>query len=172
MPAQANGLLSRDGNPHTLTGALVEFPSFSDTLQDVRTSNDTRATIDNNAAAISALAGLNEASGSWDQCLQVGTRLEIIVFRNIASAAHGSHVAPASSLHWPGYSVPAVHRRHMVRVAGPVQQRGTFACLLCALRPPASCITMVWGRAPRTGWCLQGFGVLTHDKAVCDAAQL
>ncbi|CAL5228455.1 g11593 [Coccomyxa viridis] len=66
----ANGLLSRDGNPHTLTGALVEFPSFSDTLQDVRTSNDTRVTIDNNAAAISALAGLNEASGSWDQCLQ------------------------------------------------------------------------------------------------------
>ena len=54
-----------------LTGALVEFPSFSDALDDVRTSNDTRVTIDNNAAAISALAGLNEASGSWDQCLQV-----------------------------------------------------------------------------------------------------
>ena len=71
MRAQANGLLSRDGNPHTLTGALVEFPSFSDALDDVRTSNDTRVTIDNNAAAISALAGLNEASGSWDQCLQV-----------------------------------------------------------------------------------------------------
>ena len=71
MCAQANGLLSRDGNPHVLTGALVEFPSFSDALDDVRTSNDTRVTIDNNAAAISALAGLNEASGSWDQCLQV-----------------------------------------------------------------------------------------------------
>ena len=71
MCAQANGLLSRDGNPHALTGALVEFPSFSDALDDIRTSNDTRVTIDNNAAAISALAGLNEASGSWDQCLQV-----------------------------------------------------------------------------------------------------
>ena len=71
MCVQANGLLSNSGNPHTLTGALVEFPSFSDTLSDVRTSNDTRVTIDNNAAAISALAGLNEASGSWDQCLQV-----------------------------------------------------------------------------------------------------
>ena len=68
---QANGLLSSSGNPHTLTGALVEFPSYSDTLSDLRTSNDTRVTIDNNAAAISALAGLNEASGSWDQCLQV-----------------------------------------------------------------------------------------------------
>jgi hypothetical protein len=71
MCVQANGLLSSSGNPHTLTGALMEFPSFSDTLSDVRTSNDTRVTIDNNAAAISALAGLNEASGSWDQCLQV-----------------------------------------------------------------------------------------------------
>jgi len=69
---QANGLLNNGGNPHTLTGALVEFPSFSDALSDVRTSNDTRVTIDNNAAAISALAGLNIASGSWDQCLQVG----------------------------------------------------------------------------------------------------
>ena len=49
----------------------MEFPIFSDALDDVRTSNDTRVTIDNNAAAISALAGLNEASGSWDQCLQV-----------------------------------------------------------------------------------------------------
>ncbi len=81
MAVQANGLLSRDGNPHTLTGALVEFPSFSDTLQDVRTSNDTRVTIDNNAGAISALAGLNEASGSWDQCLQVGTHPETVYKR-------------------------------------------------------------------------------------------
>ena len=54
-----------------LTGALVEFSSFSDTLSDDRTSNDTRVSIDNNAGAISALAGLNEATGSWDQCLQV-----------------------------------------------------------------------------------------------------
>lgn len=68
---QANGLLSGSGNPHVLTGALMEFPSFSDALVDMRTNNDTRVTIDNNAAAISALAGLNEASGSWDQCLQV-----------------------------------------------------------------------------------------------------
>lgn len=54
-----------------LTGALVEFSSFSDVLDDSRTSNDTRVTIDNNAGAVSALAGLNEATGSWDQCLQV-----------------------------------------------------------------------------------------------------
>lgn len=54
-----------------LTGALVEFGSFSDRLNDDRASNDTRVSIDNNAAAVSALAGLNEATGSWDQCLQV-----------------------------------------------------------------------------------------------------
>ncbi|CAL8466081.1 g5617 [Coccomyxa elongata] len=65
-----NSLLSRWGNPHVLTGALVEFSSFSDVLDDSRTSNDTRVTIDNNAGAVSALAGLNEATGSWDQCLQ------------------------------------------------------------------------------------------------------
>ena len=88
VAVQANGLLSRDGNPHTLTGALVEFPSFSDTLNDVRTSNDTRVTIDNNAAAISALAGLNEASGSWDQCLQVGVYVEIVL-RGCQLAAPG-----------------------------------------------------------------------------------
>ena len=69
--AQENSLLSRWGNPHVLTGALVEFSSFSDVLDDSRTSNDTRVTIDNNAGAVSALAGLNEATGSWDQCLQV-----------------------------------------------------------------------------------------------------
>ncbi len=68
---QENSLLSRWGNPHVLTGALVEFSSFSDVLDDSRTSNDTRVTIDNNAGAVSALAGLNEATGSWDQCLQV-----------------------------------------------------------------------------------------------------
>ncbi len=54
-----------------LTGALVEFSSFSDSLSDNRASNDTRVSIDNNAGAISALAGLNQATGSWDQCLQV-----------------------------------------------------------------------------------------------------
>lgn len=58
-------------NPHVLYGALVEFPAFSDRFDDVRTSNDTRVSIDNNAGAVSALAGLGVASGSWDQCLQV-----------------------------------------------------------------------------------------------------
>ena len=38
--------------------------------QDVRTSNDSRVTIVNNAALPSTLAGMNQAPGSWDSCLQ------------------------------------------------------------------------------------------------------
>jgi hypothetical protein len=69
--AQTTALNATGGNPHTLDGALVEFASFSDSFPDVRTLNDTRVSIDNNAGAVSALAGLAVASGSWDQCLQV-----------------------------------------------------------------------------------------------------
>ena len=70
MHAQTTALTVATPNPHLLRGALVEFPAFSDSFQDVRTSNDTRVSIDNNAGAGSALAGLAIASGSWDQCLQ------------------------------------------------------------------------------------------------------
>ena len=63
-------LLAPGGNPHTLTGAVVAFGSFSDTLNDVRTANDTRVSIDNNAPFAAALAGLNSATGTWSQCLQ------------------------------------------------------------------------------------------------------
>ena len=69
--AQTTALEVSSPNPHVLRGALVEFPAFSDAFDDVRTSNDTRVSIDNNAGAVSALAGLHVASGSWDQCLQV-----------------------------------------------------------------------------------------------------
>lgn len=63
-------LFSKQPNPRTLTGAVVEFPSFEDRLEDMRTSNDTRVSIENNAGISASLAGLNEASGTWDQCLQ------------------------------------------------------------------------------------------------------
>ncbi len=63
-------LFSTRPNPHTLTGAIVEFPSFEDKLEDIRTSNDTRVSIENNAGITSALAGLTQATGTWDQCLQ------------------------------------------------------------------------------------------------------
>ena len=164
---QANGLMSRDGNPHTLTGALVEFPSFSDTLQDVRTSNDTRVTIDNNAAAISALAGLNEASGSWDQCLQVGASAETVA-KEIILAAHGSQT---SFPLWP------VALRASVRKWAPALIAGSTCPVhwIVACLPPYGhlqpCL-LFWGGVVRDGVHVQGFGVLTHDKAVCDASQL
>lgn len=75
---QANSLLSGNSNPHVLTGALVEFAAFSDSLNDDRASNDTRVSIENNAGATSALAGLNQATGSWDQCLQVRSLLPLL----------------------------------------------------------------------------------------------
>ena len=168
---QANGLLSRDGNPHTLTGALVEFPSFSDTLQDVRTSNDTRVTIDNNAAAISALAGLNEASGSWDQCLQVGNRagtgrievyqLQLMAVRwflVVACMARGQGVQLR-------ISADGRSRRWTAKWYGA---RAFALCPGDACQPGSP----FWGGALRDIAHVQGFGVLTHDKAVCDASQL
>ncbi len=57
-------------NPNTLRGAIVEFPAFDDHYSDVRASNDSRVSIENNAGATVALAGLNQATGTWDQCLQ------------------------------------------------------------------------------------------------------
>lgn len=63
-------LFGPGANPNTLTGAVVEFPSFDDTYADVRASNDSRVSIENNAGFTSVLAGLNQATGTWDQCLQ------------------------------------------------------------------------------------------------------
>ena len=39
-------------------------------LQDVRTNDDARVTIENNAGITGAMAGLQQAPGSWDSCLQ------------------------------------------------------------------------------------------------------
>ena len=53
-----------------MLGAIVEFPTYDDAFADVRASNDSRVSIENNAAATSTFAGLNQATGTWDQCLQ------------------------------------------------------------------------------------------------------
>ena len=57
-------------NPNVLTGAIIEFPAYDDKFADVRASNDSRVSIENNAGATAAFAGLNQATGTWDQCLQ------------------------------------------------------------------------------------------------------
>ena len=55
---------------NVMRGAIVEFPAFDDHYGDVRASNDSRVSIENNAGATVALAGLNQATGTYDQCLQ------------------------------------------------------------------------------------------------------
>ena len=48
----------------------VQDPRTWDYFEDVRASNDTWVSIDNNAGFQGALAGLNQVSGTYDQCLQ------------------------------------------------------------------------------------------------------
>lgn len=67
---QANGLLAGTPNPHVLTGAVPRFPEFSDSYVDLRTSNSSRVDIGNNAAVAGSCAGLVDAPGTWEQCLQ------------------------------------------------------------------------------------------------------
>lgn len=55
--SQACGLaqaLSKQRNPHTATGALVEQSSFSDALSTVRGANDSRAAIEYDAGLLGA----------------------------------------------------------------------------------------------------------------------
>ena len=67
---QVENLYSSDPNPHVLYGALPEGPGHSDNYQDIRSSNSSRVQLDYNAGFQGALAGLAEAPGSWEQCLQ------------------------------------------------------------------------------------------------------
>ncbi|KAK9904260.1 hypothetical protein WJX75_007984 [Coccomyxa subellipsoidea] len=57
-------------NPHVLTGALVMDPRTWDFFDDNRSSNDTWVSVDNNVGLTGALAGLNQVTGTYDQCLQ------------------------------------------------------------------------------------------------------
>lgn len=48
----------------------LQDPRTWDYFEDVRSSNDTFVAIDNNVGLQGALAGLNQVSGTYDQCLQ------------------------------------------------------------------------------------------------------
>lgn len=50
--------------------ALMQDPRTWDYFEDARASNDTWVAVDNNAGFQGALAGLNQVSGTYDQCLQ------------------------------------------------------------------------------------------------------
>ncbi|KAK9842280.1 hypothetical protein WJX81_004432 [Elliptochloris bilobata] len=65
-----SGLLNPQPNPNVLSGALVEGALFSDVFQDVRILNSTNVEIEFNAGFQGVLAGLSQASGTWEQCLQ------------------------------------------------------------------------------------------------------
>ena len=63
-------LNSTDPNPRTLPGGVVTLAKFTDTLIDDRTLNSSRVSIMNNLGLPTTSAGLNQASGTWEQCLQ------------------------------------------------------------------------------------------------------
>lgn len=67
---QANGLLAGTPNPRVLYGAIPRFSEFSDSYMDLRTSNASRVDLGNNAAFAGTCAGLINAPGTWEQCLQ------------------------------------------------------------------------------------------------------
>lgn len=67
---QTNGLLAGTPNPHVLSGAIPQFATFSDTYTDLRTDNTSRVDLGNNAAVAGVCAGLTNAPGTWEQCLQ------------------------------------------------------------------------------------------------------
>ena len=66
----AQSLNSSDPNPRTLPGGVVTLAKFTDTLIDDRTLNSSRVGIMNNLGLPTTSAGLNQASGTWSQCLQ------------------------------------------------------------------------------------------------------
>lgn len=70
LACSSANLFTTRPNPHTVFGGLVEASNFTDTFPDVRTSNTSRVAPEYNAGFTGALAGLNEAPGTWDMCLQ------------------------------------------------------------------------------------------------------
>jgi len=63
-------LNSTSPNDRTLPGGLVTFALFSDAFVDDRTLNSSRVGIVNNVGFTASAAGMNQASGTWEQCLQ------------------------------------------------------------------------------------------------------
>lgn len=63
-------LNSTDANPRTLPGGVVTLAKFTDQLIDDRTLNSSRVGIMNNVGLPTTSAGLKQASGTWEQCLQ------------------------------------------------------------------------------------------------------
>lgn len=63
-------LNSTSSNDRTLPGGMVTFALFTDDFVDDRTLNSSRVGIVNNVGFTASAAGMNQASGTWEQCLQ------------------------------------------------------------------------------------------------------
>ncbi len=63
-------LNSTSSNDRTLPGGMVTFALFTDDFVDERTLNSSRVGIVNNVGFTASAAGMNQASGTWEQCLQ------------------------------------------------------------------------------------------------------
>lgn len=53
-----------------MTEGLVLRSDAECSVQDVRSQNDTRVPIHNNAGFVGVVASMHDAPGTWEQCLQ------------------------------------------------------------------------------------------------------
>lgn len=63
-------LNSTSANSRTLPGGMVTFALYTDDFVDDRTLNSSRVGIANNVGFTGTAAGMNQATGTWEQCLQ------------------------------------------------------------------------------------------------------
>ena len=68
---QTTAYLTSAPNPNVLYGALPAGSNSSDSYVDVRSNANSQVQLDYNAGVAGVMAGLQEAPGSWEQCLQV-----------------------------------------------------------------------------------------------------
>ena len=68
---QTTAYLTSAPNPNVLYGALPAGANNTDNYVDVRTNANSQVQLDFTAGVAGVLAGLEEAPGSWEQCLQV-----------------------------------------------------------------------------------------------------
>ena len=71
MCLQTTAFLTSAPNPNVLYGALPAGANSSDAYVDVRSNANSQVQLDYGPGLAGALAGLQEAPGSWEQCLQV-----------------------------------------------------------------------------------------------------
>ena len=68
---QTSAYLTSAPNPNVLYGALPAGANNTDNYVDIRTNSNSQVQLDFTAGIAGVMAGLQEAPGSWEQCLQV-----------------------------------------------------------------------------------------------------